>query len=129
MYLAAAYQKFIYWQNTFLENIIGNISQSRVLYYFKEQLEKEICAQDDTISEVISLNLQTDHSIYESFEKIIVTFPRRNCFDSEGNINYNNYKTILYNFDLIEEEIGKIILPSQKSYYNFKIFFLIVKKF
>jgi ribosomal protein S6 len=90
MYLAAAYQMFINWQNTFLNNIIGNISQSGVLHYFKEQLEKEIYAQDATRSEVVSLDLDNENSIYNSFNEIITAFSKRNFIDLEGNINYRN---------------------------------------
>ena len=116
MYLAAAYDKFISWQNAFLNNIIGNISQSGVLHYFRDQLQKEIYAQDATKSEVVTLNLNTDFSLYQSFEEIIVAFSNRNCFEKNGTINYTNYKNISYNFDLIEEEIGKIILPGKKLF-------------
>ena len=118
MYLAAAYQKFIIWQNTFLNNIIGNISQSGVLHYFKDQLEKEIYAQDATNAEVISLNLDTNFSLYNSFEEIIIAFSRRNCFENDFSINYSNYKIIKYDYDLIEEELGKIILPGKKLFKN-----------
>ena len=116
MYIAAAYQKFINWQNTFLNNIIGNISQSGVLHYFKEQLEKEIYAQDATSSEVVSLNLNNANSIYNTFDEIITAFSKRIFINLEGDINYSNYKNIKYNFDLIEETIGKIILPGKKSF-------------
>ena len=117
MYLAAAYQKFINWQNSFLNNIIENISQSGVLHYFKDQLKKEIYAQDATNTEIVNLNLDNDTSLYNSFNEIFTVFSRRNCFDN-GKINYSNYKNIQYDFDLIEEEIGKIILPGKKLFKN-----------
>ena len=117
MYLAAAYQKFINWQNSFLNNIIENISQSGVLHYFKDQLKKEIYAQDATNTEIVNLNLDNDTSLYNSFNEIFTVFSRRNCFD-KGKINYSNYKNIQYDFDLIEEEIGKIILPGKKLFKN-----------
>ena len=117
MYLAEAYQKFINWQNSFLNNIIENISQSGVLHYFKDQLKKEIYAQDATNTEIVNLNLDNDTSLYNSFNEIFTVFSRRNCFDN-GKINYSNYKNIQYDFDLIEEEIGKIILPGKKLFKN-----------
>ena len=117
MHLAAAYQKFINWQNSFLNNIIENISQSGVLHYFKDQLKKEIYAQDATNTEIVNLNLDNDTSLYNSFNEIFTVFSRRNCFD-KGKINYSNYKNIQYDFDLIEEEIGKIILPGKKLFKN-----------
>ena len=118
MYLAAAYQKFINWQNTFLNNIIGNISQSGILHYFKDQLEKEIYAQDSTNAEVVSLNLDSGFSLYNTFEEIIIAFSRRNCFEKDFTINYSNYKNIQYDYNLIEEELGKIILPGKKLFKN-----------
>ena len=116
MYIAAAYEKFINWQNTFLNNIIENISQSGVLHYFKEQLEKEIYAQDATNSEIVSLNLNNENSIYNTFDEILSVFSKRIFIDLEGKINYKNYKNIKYDFDSIEEELGKIILPGKKLF-------------
>ena len=112
MYIAAAYQNFIEWQNTFLNSIKNNITQNGILYYFTEQISKEIPVQSATSSEIISLNL--DYS--SSFEEILYSFSNRNCFGFDGKVNYNNYKQIIFNIEGIEEEIGKIILSGKRLF-------------
>ena len=42
---------------------------------------------------------------------IIYSFSERNIFDNDGKINYSNYNDFAYDYDKIEEELGKIILP------------------
>jgi hypothetical protein len=116
MNLAAAYQKFNDWQTKILGNIISSNSQNGVLLYFRDQISKEIYTQDATSSEIISFNLKNENSMFNNLEEIIAAFSRRNCINIDGSINYSNYKVIEYNFDLIEEEIGKIILPGKKSF-------------
>ena len=116
MNLAAAYQKFIDWQTKILGNIISSNSQNGVLLYFRDQISKEIYAQDATSSEIISFNLKNENSMFNNLEEIISAFSKRKCINNDGSINYTNYKIIEYDFDLIEEEIGKIILPGKKSF-------------
>ena len=48
-----------------------------------------------------------------------MAFSKRNCFDNEGNINYSNYQKLYYDFNLIENEMGKIILPGKKMFKNY----------
>ena len=45
----------------------------------------------------------------------------RNIFDKENKINYKNYNDIIYNYDLIEEELGKQILPGIKKFKKIKL--------
>ena len=42
----------------------------------------------------------------------------RDIFINNNKINYENYKNIVYDFDYIEEELGKIILPKIKRFTN-----------
>ena len=35
----------------------------------------------------------------------------RNILTDSNKTNYKNYNDIIYNFDSIEEELGKIVLP------------------
>ena len=67
MYIAAAYQNFIEWQNTFLNTIKSNIKQNSVLFNYTEEISKEIYAQNATSSEIVNLNLDNDNSLYHSF--------------------------------------------------------------
>ena len=116
MNIAAAYQKFIEWQNKILDNIISSNSQNDILLYFREQISKEIYIQDATSNEIISFNFKNENSIFNNLDEIITTFSKRNCINIDGSINYSNYKIIEYDFDSIEEEIGKIVLPGKKLF-------------
>jgi hypothetical protein len=116
MYIAAAYQNFIEWQNIFLNGIINNIKNNSPLYYLIEKIKKEVIAQDAQPNEIASLNLNTETSTYNNFEEIIRGFCRKDCFTKEGKINYSNYKQIKFDFDIIEEELGKIILPGKRIF-------------
>ena len=54
MHLAAIYQYFIEFQNSFLNNIIGNELLNKNLRYFSESINNEIYIQDANESEILS---------------------------------------------------------------------------
>ena len=116
MNIAACYQLFTDWQNIVLGNIINSNSQNGVLKYFIDQISQKILTQNATSNEIFSFNLNNENSMFNSFEEIITAFSKRNCYNNDGTINYSNYKNIQYDFDLIEETMGKIILPGKKSF-------------
>ena len=114
--LSRLYQQFINWQNSFLYNVIINLYNNDDLFLFKKELENEIYIENAKISNIVNFNLTNLNSLYNNFDEIIIAFSRRNCFDDEGKINYSNYQTIDYDYNLIENEIGKIILPRKKMF-------------
>ena len=112
MYLASAYQQFIDWQNTFLNLIISNNKMGGLLNSYIFQLEQEINIQEATKDEIINI----DEKTYQSFEKLISSCSIRNIFSKDNIIKYKNYNDIIYNYDYIEEELAKIILPGLKKF-------------
>ena len=116
MNLAAAYEKFIEWQNKILSNFISSNNQNKLLLYFKDEISKEIYVQDATSDEIVSFNLKKENSMFDNLEEIITVFSKRNCFNNDGSLNFSNYKVIEYDFTSIEEEIEKIILPGKKCF-------------
>ena len=120
MFLAAAYQNFIIWQNNFINEIISKNDIKGILNSYVSKLEQEILAQDATKDEIIDIN----DKIYKSFNELISTHSMRNIFDKNNKINYKNYNEIKYDFDSIEEELGKMILPGLKKFKNDKIKFI-----
>ena len=113
MFLASAYEKFISWQNEIIDNIINNNKISGILNSYVSQLEREIEIQDTVESEIIKI----DENVYDIFNYLISSCSIRNIFDINGKqIYYKNYNDIRYNFDLIEEELGKLILPGIKKF-------------
>ena len=119
MYIAATYQLFISWQNTFLSSIKFSKNQNSI----KNINKNEMYIQD--------ANNIIHFSFYKNFNEIIHLFSKRNCFNNDWNINYNKYYSIEYNFDLIEEELGKILLGNIKYFktnqkfiiYNYEAFY------
>ena len=121
MFLAAAYQYLIESQNTFINNIISKNNINGVLNSYVVQLEQEINIQDATKNEIININ----EEIFELFEKLVINNSMRNIFsEKKDDINYSNYNDIIYNYDIIEEELGKKILPGLKKFTNEKIKFV-----
>ena len=122
MFLAAAYQFLIESQNTFINNIISKNNINGVLNSYVVQLEQEIKIQDATRNEIININ----EEVFDLFEKLVISNSMRNIFtDKKNEINYSNYNDIVYNYDIIEEELGKRILPGIKKFANDKIKFVI----
>ena len=111
MYLASAYSNFIEWQNKFINLIIDNINQNSPLYCYIEQLSEEIYVQEAQEDNVLKLN----ENIFEKLNELIKVYSIRNIFEKKY-INYSNYKRIKFNFDEIEIELAKLILPGLKKF-------------
>ena len=118
MYISAVYQLFISWQNNFLSSIKFSNNKNRILNSFKKNMneENDIYLEEAIDNNIINFNFNNKYSSYKSFDEIINIFSKRICIDLDNNINYNQYKYIEYNFDLIEEELAKIILGNQKYF-------------
>ena len=121
LFLASAYENMIEWQNQFIDEIISKNNISGILNSYIYQLEKEINIQDATQDEIVNINENTYDMLYD----LILSSSMRNIFDDKNDkINYRNYNDIKYNYDLIEEELGKIILPGLKRFKKGKIKFI-----
>ncbi len=121
MFLAAAYQYLIECQNNCIDNIISKNNIQGVLNSYISQLEQTINIQDATDNEIINL----DDDVDQLFNNLVSSNSIRNVFDKNKNeINYDNYNDIIYNYDIIEEELGKKILPGLKKFNNDKIKFV-----
>ena len=124
MFLASAYENFISWQNMFIDYIISNNNFGGILNSYVSQLTTEINVQDAVESEIINI----DENIYDALDNLISSYSMRNIFmnsDKENKkINYRNYNDIIYDFDLIEEELGKLILPGIKKFKSENIKFI-----
>jgi hypothetical protein len=121
MFLAAAYQYLIECQNNFIDNVISKNNIQGVLNSYISQLEQKINIQDATANEIINI----DDNIYELLNNLVSSNSIRNIFDNNKNeINYSNYNDIIYNYDIIEEELGKKILPGLKKFNHDTIKFV-----
>ena len=113
MYLAAAYQNYSDYQNNFLNSIINNMSSDK-FFFLIDKIKIEIPPQVAKKDDIVSLDLS--NSMYHSFNELITQYSIKNCFSNDGKINYSNYKQIKFDFDTIEEELGKIILPGKRLF-------------
>ena len=118
MYLAAACQNFITWQNSFLQPIIDNSSQNGILHYFVKNMKRKIPVQNAKINQILLIEDCFKNSFYYNFEDIIQTFSRRNIFKEDYSINYYNYNSFIFDFDSIEEELGRLLLPGKCLFEN-----------
>ena len=124
MYLAAGYTKFIEWQNNFLEPITKalDINKKGVLYYFNKNLKSRIDVQKANDNDIVKKDFP-DSSYYINFLHLISLNSYRNIYYKINNaeindtkINYLNYNNFVYDFNIIEEELGKIILTGKRLF-------------
>ena len=113
MFLASAYEKFILWQNGFIDEIINKNNMSGILNSYISQLQQEIDIQEATLEDVININ----DNIYEELNEIINHSSIRNIYKN-NKIDYRYYNDIIYNFDYIEEELGKRLLSGKHKFKN-----------
>ena len=111
MYIAAAYQKFIDWQNSFLDGLIEPLRQNGILHHFVKNLEKKIDVQNAKNNEILNFD-----EINESFMEILFENSKRNIFMDDNKINYSNYKQFVYDFESIEKIVGEILLPEKVKF-------------
>ena len=120
MFLASAYEHFIKWQNLFINEIIAKNGIKGILNSYVSQLEQEVDIEDATKEEILNI----DGDTFKKFYEFISMSSMRNIFEEKNKINYNNYNDIIYNYDFIEEELGKLILPGIKKFKSDKIKFI-----
>ena len=120
MFLASAYEHFIKWQNDFINDVIGKNGIKGILNSYVSQLEQEIDVEEATNEEIINI----DENTFKKLNELILISSMRNIFEEKNSINYKNYNDIIYNYDFIEEELGKMILPGIKKFKNDKIKFI-----
>ena len=121
MFLASAYEHLIEWQNQFIDEIISANKMNGILNSYISQIEQEIDIQEAMKEDVINI----DENIYKILNDLIYTSSTRNIFsEDENKINYKNYNDIIYNYEFIEKELGRIILPGLKKFKKEKIKFI-----
>ena len=120
MVLAAIYKKSIELQNIFLNQII--YSKSEILSCFKEEISQEIMIQEATINEIIDLDKINNNILLN----IIVKNTLPNIFNNEEReitIEFDTISTFQHNYENIEWELGKILLPGLRRFIPDKIRF------
>ena len=113
MYIAAACQNFISWQNSFIQPIIDSVKHNGILHFYVINLQKKIPVQSAKINQTLLIEDCFKKSQYKTFLELIYTFSKRDIFKDDGTINYINYNSFIYDYIKIEEELGKLLLPGK----------------
>ena len=116
MYLAAACQNFIDWQNAFLIPIADANAFNGILHNYVDNINREIPIQDSKPAQIVLIRERFNKSSYTDLNDVIYSFSERNIFNDNGTINYSDYNSFVYDYASIEEELGKIILPGVSKF-------------
>ena len=82
------------------------------MHKYIKNISKKIPLQEAKRNQILLIKERFDNDgRFIDFNDIIYAFSERNIFKENGTINYSNYNNFVYDFDKIEEELGKIILP------------------
>jgi hypothetical protein len=111
MYIAAALQNFISWQNNFLEKLIDNLKNGGILHHFVDNMKKTIDVQNATKKDVLNFD-----EMNNDLSQIIFENSQRNIFKMENKVSYQNYRQFIYDFDSIEKTLGKILLTGKVKF-------------
>ena len=112
MYLAAACQNFIEWQNSFLQPIVdANNDFNGILHHYIDNIQKKIPVQNAKSNQIVLIEQRFLNSNYMNINDLIYSFSERKIFGENGKINYSDYNSFEYDYESIEEELGKIMLP------------------
>ena len=113
MYLASAYRNIIDWQNAFVKTVINSIGPQSLLKSYLFQLNQEIPVYEATEEDVVKINA----NYVEKVKNMIRQYSMRDIFKN-GKIDFKEYKKLLikYDFNSIESELGRQILPGVKQF-------------
>ena len=90
-------------------------------------MRKKVPLQEANLNQILSIENCYHNSSYKDFNDLVDTFTKRDIY-KEDKIYYQNYNKIIYDFQMIEEELGKLILPEKclfenEDVLNFVIFY------
>ena len=125
MQLAALYQKYIAYQNSFLDKVIVNIpKKDKKLLYLKTKIQEQVNPQKANKFNIVSFDISTEN--YDSFSEMILFYSYKDSFDENFNYDFSKKDRIAYNLEEIEEQLQNLLLPGKKVFNN-KIDFVIYR--
>ena len=112
IFIAKGLQLFIQWQNSFLKPIINayKSKKNNLLSCYVSQIEKTVNVQNANSLQILQIEKCLYKTYFYNFEELCSLYCERN------NENINEFN---YNFEKIEEELGKSLLPN-KCLFNEK---------
>ena len=115
MYIAAAYQNFITWQNNFLDKILEPLKNNPFLNHFAKSIEKKIDVQKAKKAETLNI----DDEVTEEFSIQLFSNCKRDIFSNDKKINYINYKKLIFDFDFLEKYLGRQLLINKTRFNDY----------
>ena len=99
-------KKFIEWQNTFLKPIIEvyKKKENNILNCYISKMEKTVNVQDVNNLQILNIDNCFDNTPFINFNELLYIYAERNKDD------LNDF---IYNYEIIEEELGKYLLPNK----------------
>ena len=102
IFIANGLRKFIEWQNSFLKPIIKvyKSKKNNILNCYISQIEKSVNVQNANNLQILQIENCFENTFYINFDELLSIFFKR----KSDNIN---------DFEKIEQEIGKTLLPNK----------------
>ena len=123
MQLAAVYQIYYSYQNSFLNKVIEKINKKDVkLEYLKSKIEEKINPQKANKVNIVSFEIATEN--YESFLEMLLFYSYKDSFNENFEYDFSKKDRIEYNLEEIEEQLENLILPG-KRLFNTKLDFVV----
>lgn len=86
--------------------------------YYINNIRRIIPIQNAKAGQILLIDSKFEKYNYKDLMDVIYSFSYRDIFNKDNTINYTNYNSFVYDFDAIEEELGKIILPEVSLFEN-----------
>ena len=121
IFIKMGYQKFIEWQNCFLQPIIDSYKNiegktNNILKSYIPQIKKAINIQKATKRQVLLIENCFNKKYFSSFNELLYAYFERDS------INYDHF---IYDFVKIEEKLAEYILPGKCLFNKEKIEYII----
>ena len=112
IFISKGLKKYIEWQNSFLTPIINAYKNKKnnVLNCYISKMETMVNVQDANNSQILKIEKCFENTYFINFNELISVY----CVRKKNNLN-----DFEYNFEKIEEELGKSLLPN-KCLFNEK---------
>ena len=106
IFLANILHKFIEWQNSFLKPIIKiyKSKKNNILNCYISKMEKTVNVQNINNLQILQIEKCFENTFYINFDELLSIY-----FERKSD-NLNDFE---YNFEKIEQEVGKSLLPNK----------------
>ena len=126
MYIAAGYEHFIKVQNEFINFVMDHGEDKPYLKFYFDNMNNKIPIYEANNNQIVLIYFIFKSSEYKFFSDLVNTFTRRKIYNEDGTVDYSKdkYNQLDFDFQSIEEELARLILPGKclfedESHLNF----------